>query len=87
MIATAEDGVSLFVYPGFQIYFFYAAAEKRALAKMLQMECITILAISIFVGYCRLQHAGAKWEESVCLRYHVYTTLPQVSVKDATCFI
>lgn len=63
VVATAEEGASLFACPGSQLYVFYIAAEKCALTNMLQMERVIIPAFFVIVGHGDLRHAGAGWEE------------------------
>lgn len=69
MIAAAEKEASLFACPGSQLYDLYTAAGKRASAKTHQIKRVVIPAFSIFVECGHLQHPGAGWEGSPCLRY------------------
>lgn len=46
------------------------ALKKSALAKTLQMDCVTFLLLSIFVEHGHLQRLWAGSERSSCLRYY-----------------
>lgn len=80
MITTAEVQLSVFVCSCSQLYDFYAAAEKCAFVDTLQIEHVAIPLFSAFVGRYHLQQAGAKWEESSRLCYHVYFIPSHVSL-------
>ena len=49
----------------------------------LEMELITIPPQSVFVGHGYVQHAGAGWNGSGCLRYHMYIILDGSNLRDA----
>lgn len=69
MVATAEEKKFLFACPGFQIYVFYTAPEKRTLAKKLQMKRITLFWHSpnlSGIASCSMQRLAEK-DVSVCV--------------------
>lgn len=86
MIASADEKVSLFACLGSKIFILYAAAEKRALAKMIQMEHVTILIFSVVVGHGLLQHAGTELEQSSRSHYYAHFIPYHVFLKDAISF-
>lgn len=64
MIATAEEKESRFACPGFQLYFVYTAADKRALAKTFQIVRVSISAFLVNVGHSHKHHWGSDGKRS-----------------------
>lgn len=51
LIEIAEEKASFFACPDYQLYVFYTAAVKLALANTLQLKRVTIFAFSVSVGH------------------------------------
>lgn len=86
MTSVAEEKGSHFACSGLQVYVFYTAVEKCALASTLQMERVITIASFIFVGNSYLQQAGAGWNYSHRLSYHTNFILSHVTLDDANSF-
>lgn len=84
MIAPVKETISLFACLGPQLCGFYSTTENRELAKILQMEYVTILASSLFAEYSIMQDMGAGCKRSSRLRHHDYFIPSHVSLKDVT---
>ena len=82
-ITTASEPISLWIAPGSQKYVHLSDIEKERIAMCLEMELITIPPQSIFVGHGYVQHAGAGWNGSGCLRYHMYIIPDGSNLRDA----
>lgn len=80
MIAAAGKQASLIACSDSQLYVFYFPVEKRTLAKTIQMERVTIPAISVSIGYDLLQHAEAGWDDRPRLLCHAYFMPSHVSL-------
>lgn len=86
MLTAAEEEMSLFLCQGFQLHVFYSAVEKCGLATTLETERFAIPAFSVFVEHSHMQHSGAGWDGSSCLRCHAYNVPSHLSLKDALFF-
>ena len=83
VIVTGPEVASLWVCPGSQTFISYSEEERHQLGDVLKYEEISIPANSIFIGHGHLQHAGAGWKGSHCLRYHIYLIPERATVPDA----
>lgn len=59
-------------------------AEKNTLGNKLDMVCVTVPLILVFVGNGNLQHSVAGWKLMSYLRYHTYFTKSNINVRYAS---
>lgn len=57
--------------------------EKEQIAMFLEMELIDIPPQHIFIGYGYVQHAGAGWDGTHCLRDNIYVIPEGSDLRDA----
>lgn len=86
IIAAAKEQAFLLAYSDCQSNLFYSAMEKRALNSTIQVFCVTISALFIFVRHGHLQHARVGREKSFSLPYIEYFIPSQVSFTENISF-
>ena len=86
VIVTGFKAATLHVCPGSHLFVFYEKKELQKLARVLKLETIEIPPYSIFIGHGWIQHSGAGWNGSHCLRYHLYFVPEGYSLPDGIHF-
>lgn len=86
MITTSSEPVPLLVCPASHSYVHYPPSHHATLVAALKLETLTIPKDSVFVGHGHLQHAGAGFNGSACLRYHTYFKPKDMRLPDAVMF-
>ena len=86
VIVSGEEEVKLWISDGSQKNVTESVRRKLKMAKVSRMYKITIPPRSVFVGHGYVQHAGAEWEGTHSIRYHMYFVPKGHPLKDNVSF-